>query len=58
MAPRLLQSVFAGFGDLYLYKLSKLIFNERVAQWTVSLKSSVNHDYTFMDKLLQLAGGW
>lgn len=38
MAPRLIQSVFAAFGDLYLYKLSKLIFNEHVAQWTVSLK--------------------
>ncbi|KQJ92856.1 hypothetical protein BRADI_3g01150v3 [Brachypodium distachyon] len=35
MAPRLLQSVFASFGDLYLYKLSKLIFNEHVAQWTL-----------------------
>ncbi|XP_044955801.1 mannosyltransferase APTG1-like [Hordeum vulgare subsp. vulgare] len=35
MAPRLLQSVFAAFGDLYLYKLSKLIFNEHVAQWTL-----------------------
>lgn len=36
MAPRLLQSAFASFGDLYLYKLSKLIFNSQVAQWTVS----------------------
>ncbi|KAJ1277496.1 hypothetical protein BS78_04G008400 [Paspalum vaginatum] len=35
MAPRLLQSVFASFGDLYLYKLSKLIFNGQVAQWTL-----------------------
>ncbi|XP_071677501.1 mannosyltransferase APTG1 [Lolium perenne] len=35
MAPRLLQSVFAAFGDLYLYKLSKLIFNEHVAQWAL-----------------------
>ncbi|KAM3259147.1 hypothetical protein ACQJBY_050751 [Aegilops geniculata] len=35
MAPRLLQSVFAAFGDLYLYKLSKLIFSEHVAQWTL-----------------------
>ncbi|KAM0882865.1 hypothetical protein ACQ4PT_031980 [Festuca glaucescens] len=57
MAPRLLQSVFAAFGDLYLYKLSKLIFNEHVAQWAVSLNPSVNHDYTSMDKLLQLTGG-
>ncbi|KAF0913032.1 hypothetical protein E2562_019806 [Oryza meyeriana var. granulata] len=35
MAPRLLQSVFASFGDLYLYKLSKLIFNNHVAQWAL-----------------------
>ncbi|XP_066366923.1 mannosyltransferase APTG1-like [Miscanthus floridulus] len=35
MAPRLLQSVFAAFGDLYLYKFSKLIFNGQVAQWTL-----------------------
>ncbi|XP_062224342.1 mannosyltransferase APTG1 [Phragmites australis] len=35
MAPRLLQSVFASIGDLYLYKLSKLIFNGQVAQWTL-----------------------
>ncbi|KAK3155812.1 hypothetical protein QOZ80_2AG0099000 [Eleusine coracana subsp. coracana] len=35
MAPRLLQSVFASVGDLYLYKLSKLIFNSQVAQWTL-----------------------
>ncbi|CAN6271138.1 unnamed protein product [Urochloa humidicola] len=35
MLPRLLQSVFAAFGDLYLYKLSKHIFNVQVAQWTL-----------------------
>uniref|UniRef100_A0A0D9YL87 Mannosyltransferase n=1 Tax=Oryza glumipatula TaxID=40148 RepID=A0A0D9YL87_9ORYZ len=35
MAPRLLQAVFASFGDLYLYKLSKLIFNNHVAQWAL-----------------------
>ncbi|XP_021303320.1 GPI mannosyltransferase 3 isoform X2 [Sorghum bicolor] len=35
MAPRLLQSVFAAFGDLYLYKFSKLIFNGQVAQWAL-----------------------
>ncbi|KAL5199441.1 hypothetical protein ABZP36_020644 [Zizania latifolia] len=35
MAPRLLQSVFASFGDLYLYKFSKLIFNNHVALWTL-----------------------
>ncbi|XP_077232697.1 alg9-like mannosyltransferase family isoform X2 [Tasmannia lanceolata] len=34
-APRLLQSIFSSFGDLYLYKLSRLIFNERVAQWAL-----------------------
>ncbi|KAJ3693913.1 hypothetical protein LUZ60_009393 [Juncus effusus] len=34
-APRILQSVFASFGDLYLYKLSKLIFNKNVANWTL-----------------------
>jgi GPI mannosyltransferase 3 len=39
MAPRLVQSLFAAFGDLYLYKLSKLIFNGQVAKWTVSLNS-------------------
>ncbi|KAF8677295.1 hypothetical protein HU200_046781 [Digitaria exilis] len=39
ITPRLLQSVFAAFGDLYVYKLSKSIFNVQVAQWTVSLKS-------------------
>ncbi|KAF8772256.1 hypothetical protein HU200_005971 [Digitaria exilis] len=39
ITPRLLQSVFAAFGDLYVYKLSKRIFNVQVAQWTVSLKS-------------------
>jgi GPI mannosyltransferase 3 len=40
MAPRLLQSVFAAVGDPYLYRLSKLIFNGQVAQWTVSLNSN------------------
>ncbi|KAK1265455.1 hypothetical protein QJS04_geneDACA011465 [Acorus gramineus] len=34
-APRLLQSFFSAFGDLYLYKLSCLIFNESVAQWAL-----------------------
>ncbi|XP_072968817.1 mannosyltransferase APTG1 [Typha angustifolia] len=32
-APRILQSLFASFGDLYLYKLSKLVFGEHVARW-------------------------
>ncbi|KAL5196457.1 hypothetical protein ABZP36_008371 [Zizania latifolia] len=35
MAPYLLQSVSASFGDLYLYKLSKLIFNNHVVEWTL-----------------------
>lgn len=34
--PRLFQSVFAGVGDVYLYKLSYRLFGERVAQWAVS----------------------
>ncbi|XP_038970951.1 GPI mannosyltransferase 3 isoform X2 [Phoenix dactylifera] len=32
-APRLLQSLFSSFGDLYMYKLSKLLFDEHVARW-------------------------
>ncbi|KAH8933006.1 hypothetical protein BDL97_18G009300 [Sphagnum fallax] len=34
-APRLLQSVFAAVGDVYLYKFSRNNFGERVAQWTM-----------------------
>ncbi|WOL05414.1 GPI mannosyltransferase 3 isoform X1 [Canna indica] len=34
-APRLLQSLFASLGDLYMYKLSKLIFDEHVAKWAL-----------------------
>lgn len=34
-APRVLQSVFASFADLYLYKLSRLIYDARVARWTL-----------------------
>ncbi|ONK79617.1 uncharacterized protein A4U43_C01F8200 [Asparagus officinalis] len=34
-APRLLQSVFASVGDLYLYKLARLMFDENVAQWAL-----------------------
>ncbi|XP_078443491.1 alg9-like mannosyltransferase family isoform X2 [Wolffia australiana] len=34
-SPRLLQSFFASFGDLYVYKLSYLLFNKSVAQWTL-----------------------
>lgn len=35
-APRLLQSVFSAIGDLYLYKLSEVLFGDSVAKWTVS----------------------
>ncbi|CAJ2649668.1 unnamed protein product [Trifolium pratense] len=34
-APRLLQSVFSAVGDLYLYKLSAVLFGESVAKWTL-----------------------
>ncbi|KAG9441821.1 hypothetical protein H6P81_017675 [Aristolochia fimbriata] len=34
-APRLLQSIFSSVGDLYLYKLSCLIFNEHTAKWVL-----------------------
>ncbi|KAJ3685820.1 hypothetical protein LUZ61_014984 [Rhynchospora tenuis] len=34
-APRVLQSIFASFGDVYLYKLSKLVFDEHVAKWAL-----------------------
>ncbi|KAI5414857.1 hypothetical protein KIW84_040350, partial [Lathyrus oleraceus] len=35
-APRLLQSVFSAVGDLYLYKLSAVLFGDSVAKWAVS----------------------
>lgn len=35
-APRLLQSIFSAVGDLYVYKLSKILFGEHVARWAVS----------------------
>ncbi|XP_076914903.1 mannosyltransferase APTG1-like [Bidens hawaiensis] len=35
-APRLFQSVFSAFGDLYLFKLSHVLFDGHVAQWAVS----------------------
>lgn len=41
-APRVLQSVFASFADLYLYKLSRLIYDARVARWTVSFSLYFN----------------
>ncbi|KAF3323123.1 hypothetical protein FCM35_KLT13112 [Carex littledalei] len=34
-APRILQSIFASIGDVYLYKLSKLVFDEHVAKWAL-----------------------
>ncbi|XP_027069635.2 mannosyltransferase APTG1-like isoform X1 [Coffea arabica] len=34
-APRLLQSIFSAVGDLYLYKLSKILFGEHVARWAL-----------------------
>ncbi|XP_013662375.2 mannosyltransferase APTG1 [Brassica napus] len=34
-APRLMQSVFSAFGDLYLYKLSDALYGENVATWSL-----------------------
>lgn len=34
-APRLLQSLFAAVGDLYVYKLSHVLFGGHVAQWAL-----------------------
>ncbi|WJZ98450.1 hypothetical protein VitviT2T_016971 [Vitis vinifera] len=34
-APRLLQSMFCAVGDLYLYKLSNVLFDDHVAQWAL-----------------------
>ncbi|XP_042486674.1 mannosyltransferase APTG1 [Macadamia integrifolia] len=34
-APRMLQSLFSSVGDFYLYKLSRIIFGDRVARWTL-----------------------
>ncbi|GKD06168.1 GPI mannosyltransferase 3 [Tanacetum coccineum] len=34
-APRLLQSFFSAFGDLYLFKLSHVLYGGRVAQWAL-----------------------
>lgn len=33
--PRLLQSLMAALCDLYLFKLAKLLYGERVALWTL-----------------------
>lgn len=37
--PRLLQSVFSAVGDLYLYKLSQVLFDDHVAKWAVSFSN-------------------
>ncbi|KAK9274821.1 hypothetical protein L1049_022073 [Liquidambar formosana] len=34
-APRLLQSIFSTVGDLYLYKLSDVLFGDCVGQWAL-----------------------
>ncbi|TYJ29727.1 hypothetical protein E1A91_A06G086500v1 [Gossypium mustelinum] len=34
-APRLLQSIFSAVGDLYLYKLSFVLFGDGVAKWAL-----------------------
>ncbi|KAK6235957.1 hypothetical protein SCA6_011294 [Theobroma cacao] len=34
-APRLLQSIFSAVGDLYLYKLSRVLFGDGVAKWAL-----------------------
>ncbi|GJT64865.1 GPI mannosyltransferase 3 [Tanacetum coccineum] len=34
-APRLLQSMLSAFGDLYLFKLSHVLYGGRVAQWAL-----------------------
>ncbi|KAK3021164.1 hypothetical protein RJ639_045876 [Escallonia herrerae] len=34
-APRLLQSIFSAFGDLYFYKLCKVLFGDQIAQWAL-----------------------
>lgn len=34
-APRMLQSMFSAVGDLYLYKLSHVLFGGRAAQWAL-----------------------
>ncbi|GMN24684.1 hypothetical protein TIFTF001_049164 [Ficus carica] len=35
-APRLLQSIFSAVGDMYLYKLSVLLFGHQVAKWALT----------------------
>lgn len=38
--PRLLQSIFAAIGDLYLYKLADRIFGKHVSQWALFCQMS------------------
>nr|GMC84286.1 GPI mannosyltransferase 3 [Ipomoea batatas] len=38
-APRLLQSVFSAVGDLYMYKLSRVLFDDHVAKLAVSFSN-------------------
>lgn len=33
--PRLLQSVFSAVGDLYLFKISQMLFDDHVAKWVL-----------------------
>ncbi|GMY35497.1 GPI mannosyltransferase 3 isoform X2 [Fagus crenata] len=39
-APRLLQAIFSAVGDLYLYKLSDVLFGDRVAKWALFAQSA------------------
>ncbi|PIN18223.1 Dolichyl-P-Man:Man(6)GlcNAc(2)-PP-dolichol alpha-1,2-mannosyltransferase [Handroanthus impetiginosus] len=34
-APRMLQSIFAAIGDLYLYKFTRVLFGDIAAKWTL-----------------------
>lgn len=34
--PRLVQGIFAAFGDLYLYKLAGKLFGQKVSQWALA----------------------
>lgn len=34
-APRMLQSILSAVGDLYLYKLSQVLFDDHIAQWAL-----------------------
>lgn len=52
-APRLLQSMFCAVGDLYLYKLSNVLFDDHVAQWAVSFYNVFFAACNFMDFMYQ-----